>query len=289
VFAVIVSLQTRADDRKAFLAAAVANAESSTQEEPGCRRFDVVADDVDPSRVWLYELYDDEGAYTAHQQTAHYRIWRRAVEEYVIAGTQRVQRGTLAVPYAGRAALFTEARTANAFTDTPVPDRTLRAIWQLARWPPTANTQPLRVTFLRTDSGKARLLPLLDEGNRAKSASAPVVALLAADLDFHEFTPVTLPIAPGMRDALDALGREGREPMSRFNASLQIGYFLLAARAHGLAVGPMAGFDTDGVTAEFFPAGRHRALLVVNLGHPTAGAWHPRLPRLDTADVLEFR
>jgi flavin reductase (DIM6/NTAB) family NADH-FMN oxidoreductase RutF/quinol monooxygenase YgiN len=98
VFAVIVSLQTRADDRKAFLAAAVANAESSTQEEPGCRRFDVVADDVDPSRVWLYELYDDEGAYTAHQQTAHYRIWRRAVEEYVIAGTQRVQRGTLAVP-----------------------------------------------------------------------------------------------------------------------------------------------------------------------------------------------
>jgi hypothetical protein len=37
---------------------------------------------------------------------------------------------------AGRAALFTEARTANAFTDTPVPDRTLRAIWQSARlWP----------------------------------------------------------------------------------------------------------------------------------------------------------
>lgn len=102
---------------------------------------------------------------------------------------------------AGRLALFTEARTANAFTDTLVPDRTLRAIWQLARW----------------------------------------------------------------------------------------GYFLLAARAHGLAVGPMAGFDTDGVTAEFFPGGRHRALLVVNLGHPAAGAWHPRLPRLDTADVLEFK
>lgn len=56
--------------------------------------------------------------------------------------------------------------------------------------------------------------------------------------------------------------------MARFNASLQIGYLLLAARAHGLATGPMAGFDADAVTEEFFPGGRHRALLVVNLGHP---------------------
>lgn len=190
---------------------------------------------------------------------------------------------------AGRAALFHQARTASAFTDTPVPDATLRGIWDLACWPPTAaNTQPLRVTFVRTESAKARLLPLLDEGNRAKSTSAPVVALLAADLDFHEYVSVTFPHAPAMRDELETLGREGREPMARFNASLQIGYFLLAARAYGLAVGPMAGFDNDGVTAEFFPGGQYRALLVVNLGHPTANAWRPRLPRLAAEDVLTF-
>ena len=190
---------------------------------------------------------------------------------------------------AGRAALFTEARTANTFTDEPVSDETLRAVWELAQWPPTAaNTQPLRVTFVRSAEGKERLVPLLAEGNRAKSEAAPVVALLAADLDFHENIPVVLPIRPEMRDSLEEQGREGREGMARFNASLQTGYFLLAARAHGLATGPMAGFDADAVTAEFFPGGRHSTLLVVNLGHPGDGAWFPRLPRLATDEVLGF-
>lgn len=190
---------------------------------------------------------------------------------------------------AGRAALFTEARTANTFTDEPVTDETLRAVWDLAQWPPTAaNTQPLRVTFVRSDEGKARLVPLLAEGNRAKSEAAPVVAILAADLDFHEHSDTTFPVKPGFREGLESQGREGREPMARFNASLQIGYLLLAARAHGLATGPMAGFDADAVTEEFFPGGRHRALLVVNLGHPGPDAWHPRLPRLEAEQVLDF-
>ncbi|MBP2368095.1 malonic semialdehyde reductase [Pseudonocardia parietis] len=190
---------------------------------------------------------------------------------------------------AGRAALFTDARTANTFTGEPVSDETLRAIWELAQWPPTAaNTQPLRVTFVRTGAGRERLIPLLAEGNRAKSEAAPVVALLAADLDFHEHAPVTFPVKPDFRESLEEQGRGGREPMARFNASLQVGYFLLAARAHGLAAGPMAGFDADAVTAEFFPGGRHRALLVVNLGHPADDAWHPRLPRLAAEDVLSF-
>lgn len=190
---------------------------------------------------------------------------------------------------AGRAALFTEARTANTFTDEPVSDETLRSVWELAQWPPTAaNTQPLRVTFVRSGAGKERLVPLLAEGNRAKSEAAPVVALLAADLDFHENIPVVLPIKPEMRENLAAQGREGREGMARFNATLQTGYVLLAARAHGLATGPMAGFDAEAVTEEFFPGGRHRVLLVVNLGHPADDAWHPRLPRLAASDVLSF-
>ncbi|MEJ8280076.1 malonic semialdehyde reductase [Pseudonocardia spirodelae] len=190
---------------------------------------------------------------------------------------------------AGRAALFTEARTANTFSDEPVTDETLRAVWELAQWPPTAaNTQPLRVVFVRSDEGKARLLPLLAEGNRAKSEAAPVVAILAADLDFHVHSDHTFPVKPGFRDGLESQGREGREGMARFNGTLQAGYVLLAARAHGLATGPMAGFDADAVTAEFLPGGRHRALLVVNLGHPGPDAWHPRLPRLAADEVLTF-
>jgi 3-hydroxypropanoate dehydrogenase len=190
---------------------------------------------------------------------------------------------------AGRATLFTEARTSNTFSDEPVSDETLRAVWDLAKWPPTAaNTQPLRVVFVRSAEGKARLVPLLAEGNRAKSQAAPVVAILAVDLDFHEFVPKTFPARAEMKDSLEATGRGGREPMARFNATLQIGYFLLAARAHGLATGPMAGFDADAVTAEFLPGGREKALLVVNLGHPGDDPWFPRLPRLDHEDVVRW-
>jgi 3-hydroxypropanoate dehydrogenase len=190
---------------------------------------------------------------------------------------------------AGRDLLFTEARTSNSYSAEPVTDETLSAVWDLAKWPPTAaNTQPLRVVFVRSAEGKRRLLPLLNEGNRAKAEAAPVVAILAVDLDFHEFVPQTFPMRPEMKDSFEASGREGREPMARFNATLQAGYFVLAARAHGLATGPMAGFDAAAVTEEFLPGGREQAILVVNLGHPGENPWHPRLPRLEQEDVVRW-
>jgi len=189
----------------------------------------------------------------------------------------------------GRRALFTDARTAYAFADEPVPDETLHSIWQLAKWPPTAaNTQPLRVTYVRTEAGRQRLLPLLAELNRAKTASAPVTAILAADRDFHEFQPIFFPSRPELKDQLAAAGEDGRADLAKFNAALQAGYFLLAARAHGLATGPMGGFDADAVSAEFFPGGRHHAVLVVNLGLPGADAYFPRLPRLADDEVLDW-
>jgi 3-hydroxypropanoate dehydrogenase len=188
----------------------------------------------------------------------------------------------------GRALLFTDARTANSFAPTPVSDERLRDIWELARWAPTAaNTQPLRVVFVRTDEGRARLVPHMSEGNRAKTASAPVVAVLATDTAFHEHIPTVLPFKPELRDVFagnDAM----REGTSRFNSALQAGYFLLAVRAAGLAAGPMAGFDADAVDADFFPGGRLRSILVVNIGHPGEDPWFHRLPRLDEADVLAW-
>ncbi len=185
-----------------------------------------------------------------------------------------------------RAQLFTDARTANTFTDDPVSDEQLRAIFELAKYPPTAaNTQPLRVLFVRQGEARERLLTHMGEGNRAKTATAPVVAVLAVDADFHEFIPRVFPIRPEMRDdlAADAVAREG---MARFNATLQIGYWLLAVRAAGLAAGPMAGFDADGLDKEFFAEGTWRSLLVVNIGKPGPDAWFPRLPRLDYEDVV---
>lgn len=181
--------------------------------------------------------------------------------------------------------LFREAHTANAFSDEPVTDQQLRAVYELVKWGPTAmNNQPLRVVLVRSPEARARLVAHLSEGNRAKTLAAPLVAVLAADIDFHDEFHRTFPVFPGARDAFaDESARTGSAVL---NSSLQIGYFLVGLRAAGLAVGPMGGFDADGVSQEFFPDGRHRALLVVNMGQPTDQSFRPRQPRLDYEDVV---
>jgi 3-hydroxypropanoate dehydrogenase len=188
----------------------------------------------------------------------------------------------------GRQVLFTQARTANTFAGTPVSDEELAAIWELAKWAPTsANTQPLRVLYVRPGEGRQRLVKHMSDGNKAKTESAPAVAVLATDTRFHEHIPTVFPIKPEMKDVFDA-NEELRLSHSGFNATLQAGYFILAVRAHGLAAGPMTGFDADGLNAEFFPDGRYRSILVVNIGHPGENPWFGRLPRLPHEDVVTW-
>jgi 3-hydroxypropanoate dehydrogenase len=189
---------------------------------------------------------------------------------------------------AGREVLFTHARTANSFADEPVTDAELREIWELAKWPPTAaNIQPLRVLYVRTDAGKARLVTHMSEGNKAKTGSAPAVAVLAIDTEFHEHIPTVLPFRPELKDVF-AADDDMRNNTGRFSAALQAGYFLLAVRAEGLAAGPMGGFDAAGIDADFFPDGRWKSILVVNIGHPGEDPWLDRLPRLDHSDVVRW-
>ena len=192
---------------------------------------------------------------------------------------------------AGRALLFTEARTANSFAPTPVTDRELDSIWDLAKWPPTAaNVQPLRVLYVRTPDGRERLVRHMSDGNKAKTATAPavaVLAVLAVDTDFHQHIPQLVPFRPELKDVFDADETMRTETM-RFSGALQAGYFLLAVRARGLAAGPMGGFDRAGLDADFFPDGRWKSVLVVNIGHPGTDPWFGRLPRLDHSDAVRW-
>ena len=181
--------------------------------------------------------------------------------------------------------LFREARTANSFSPDPVSDDQLQAIYDLVKYGPTLmNAQPLRIVAIRSAEAKERLLPHMAEGNRAKTASAPVTLVLGYDVDFHEQLPVTFPHLP---EAKDRFADEGaRHAVGRDNAFLQIGYLILAIRAAGLAAGPMGGFDRDGVDAEFFADGRTKSVLTVNVGHPGDNPWFDRLPRLDYGQVV---
>ncbi len=187
------------------------------------------------------------------------------------------------------AALFTDAHTINSFAPTPVSDEQLHEIWSLAKWAPTAaNLQPLRVVFPQSPEARERLVRHLHEGNRAKTLTAPAVALLAVDNDFHELVPRVVPVKPELQGQL-AANDELRNHLGSFNGALQAGYFILAVRALGLGAGPMGGFDPAGLDAEFFPEGGRSSILVVNIGHPASeDSWYPRLPRLEHDEVLRW-
>ncbi|MFD9961942.1 malonic semialdehyde reductase [Amycolatopsis sp. NPDC058986] len=182
--------------------------------------------------------------------------------------------------------LFRQARTANSFSDEQVTDEQLRAIYELIKWAPTSmNTQPLRALVIRTDEAKQRLLPLMSEGNRAKTEAAPLTVVLAADVDFHENLPQLFPHFPGAKDVFSE--EPGRVEVAKLNTSLQIGYFIIGVRAAGLAAGPMTGFDAEGVDKEFFADRPWKSLVVVNIGKPGENPWFDRLPRLAFDEVVE--
>jgi len=183
--------------------------------------------------------------------------------------------------------LFRSARTANTFTDEPVTDEQIAAVYHLVKYAPTAmNTQPLRIVLVRDGEPRERLLKHMSDGNRDKTANAPLVAVLAADTDFHDHLPHTFPHFPGARDLF--ADDEAREQAARFNATLQVGYFLLGVRAAGLAAGPMGGFDAQGVEEDLLAGTNLKALLVVNLGRPGPDAWFDRLPRLEHDQVVSW-
>lgn len=205
-----------------------------------------------------------------------------------MSSTQATASSLPVLDEAGRRLLFTEARTANTFTDEPVTDEQLREMYELAKFGPTsANVSPLRILFVRLGAGRDRLLPLMNEGNRAKTATAPVVAVLANDSEYHERIPELLPFRPELRDVF-AANHGMRENGARYNGALQAAYFIFAVRAVGLAAGPMFGFDGDAIDAEFFADTTWHSHLVVNIGKPGPDAWMERLPRLHYDDVIRY-
>jgi 3-hydroxypropanoate dehydrogenase len=188
---------------------------------------------------------------------------------------------------AALAQLFTEARTRNAWSDRPVPEALLRRLYDLTKFGPTAvNATPARFLFLTSPEAKARLAPHMSEGNREKTLQAPVNLIIGQDLDFHEHLPKLFPHAPGAKDWFaDEAGR--REAAFR-NASLQGGYLTIAARALGLDVGPMSGFDPAGVKAEFFAGANVEPNYIMNLGYGTDENLFPRSPRLAFEEAAEI-
>ena len=181
--------------------------------------------------------------------------------------------------------LFLQARSHAAWQDKPVTEDQLHALYNLAKWGPTSmNCLPMRLVFLRSAAAKARLQPMLAEGNVDKVLTAPVTVIVAHDTQFYEHLPRLFPYFETARDMYANNAPLSKQTALR-NSSLQGGYLILAARSLGLDIGPMSGFDNAEVDREFFPDGRYASNFLLNLGYGDPQALPPRGPRFEFEDV----
>lgn len=185
------------------------------------------------------------------------------------------------------AQLFTEARTRNGWKPDPIPEAVLRELYDLVKFGPTAaNSTPARFLFVASPEAKAKLAALSSGSNGVKILQAPVTVIVGYDLDFPETLPKLFPHAPGAKDWFpDPVAKEWG---ALRNSSLQGGYLILAARALGLDVGPMSGFDNAGVDAAFFAGTNIKSNFIVSIGYGTDENLFPRNPRLDFDEAAKI-
>jgi len=177
--------------------------------------------------------------------------------------------------------IFNEARTYNGWLDKPVTDAQLHHIWDLTRMGPTsANMQPMRIVWVRSEAEKTKLCEFAAEGNKAKIKAAPVTAVIGYDIDFHDQLPWLFPHA----DAKSWFegDEDGRIAAAKRNSALQGAYMIIAARSIGLDCGPMSGVDLEKLTQHFFAdQPRVKADWVCSIGYGDPDSIFERSPRPD--------
>ena len=180
--------------------------------------------------------------------------------------------------------IFSEARTRNGWGPEPVSDEQIHQIYDLLKFGPTSvNGTPGRFLWIKSEAAKQRLAPHLSEGNRAKSLKAPVIVIVGHELEWHEQLPKLFPHAPGAKDWFG--DPAAREVHAFRNGTLQGAYLIVAARALGLDVGPMSGFDNAGVDKEFFAGTTVKSNFIAAIGRGTEENLFPRGPRLAFDDA----
>lgn len=183
--------------------------------------------------------------------------------------------------------LFREARTHNGWLDKPVSDAQIRAIYDILKMGPTSsNSQPARFVFIRTREGKEKLRPALSSGNTDKTMAAPVTAIVAYDTQFYEHLPKNF---PHNQDAINWFkGTPAAAPTAFRNGSLQGAYLMLAARAVGLDIGAMSGFNNTLLDEIFFPDGRFKSNFLCNIGYGDPTKLFGRSPRMSFEESCTF-
>lgn len=184
-----------------------------------------------------------------------------------------------ALPEASLKQLFTAAHSEHFFNNTPVTDDIIQQLYELVKLGPTGfNAQPARYLFIRSREQKEKLAPHLASSNREKTLAAPLNLVVAYDSHFHHQLTEQFP-AYDARSFFEK-SPDWITPTATLNASLQAGYLIIAARALGLSVGPMSGFNAASVDHTFFPDGQYKSFLLLNIGFINTPTNQKRGPRL---------
>src|SRR3546814_16252430 len=115
--------------------------------------------------------------------------------------------------------------------------------------PTSANVQPARFVFCLSQDSREKLASVASEANAAKIRKAPAAVVVGMDMDFPERMPEVFPHNP---DAKHWFSGAMLETTAFRNSSLQGAYFIVAARANGLDVCPMSGYDNARACETFF-------------------------------------
>ena len=183
--------------------------------------------------------------------------------------------------------IFRAARSHSHWQNKPVTRELLQQVYELAKWGATAaNSCPARFLFIQSPEAKEKLKPCLDGGNVDKSMSAPVVAVIAQDMEFYENMPKLFPHNPGAINWYK--GNDTLIQTTAFrNSSLQGAYLMIAARALGLDCGPMSGFNNAKLDETFFAGTSWKSNFICALGYGDATKLFPRGPRLAFSEACK--
>jgi len=144
--------------------------------------------------------------------------------------------------------LFLDRWSPRAFDSQPLPEPTVAALFEAARWAPSCfNEQPWLFVYATREPGKGKILEVLNEGNRIWAGQAPLLAVLFTRKDWTEN------------------GKPNR--WAGFDCGAAWMSFALQARLLGLYAHAMGGFNRERVHAVLnMPADRYEAMCVIAAG-----------------------
>jgi len=184
--------------------------------------------------------------------------------------------------------IFREARSQNGWTDTPVSETLIRAVYDLTRMGPTsANCSPARFVFVSSAEAKEKLAATSTPGNGEKIRTAPVTVIIGHDLKFYERIPELFPHNPQAKEWFSG-NAELAEATAFRNGTLQGAYMMIAARALGLDCGPMSGFNNAKVDEAFFEGTSVKSNFICSIGEGDPAKVFARSPRLSFEDACRI-